>query len=250
MQNFFKNHRLAAIITTSLAILIAVIIAVVIINRNPYGTSTSIDNLSEIIDNLPRTQSQLVTRQLYQVLALNNENPPTSGAIARTEPVTISYNTDTQVHYNSFIVDLPAIEQSYQVQLEWSPITDNPNLSGYSVVVTCLTNPALIIYSNFTNCQDGLSSSSDSTYNATYENLGQYLPYSSTTTDGLAFTISVQFNYATGGQELQILANNCGDAAVKDTLLEAAQSYISTLGFNPDYFDYNIPNLYNNCAIE
>jgi len=144
------------IILAVVVITLLVISLMQIFRKNPYGPETRIDNI-DLVDKLPQTQKDQIFAQLYSVLKYNlGENePPTSGAMVREGTVDYGYNEDTEVYSGSFIVDVPPVEQSYKVQLDWSPDPDNMYLGGYPVLITCAPKK-LRIYESQKGCIDSL----------------------------------------------------------------------------------------------
>lgn len=144
-------------IILAIAVIVLLVVSLMqLFRKNPYGPETRIDNI-EVVDDLPQTQKDQIFAQLYSVLKYNlGENePPASGAIVREGTVDYGYNEDTKVYSGSFIVDVPSVEQSYKVQLDWSPEPDNMYLGGYPVLITCVPK-SLQIYESQTGCIDSL----------------------------------------------------------------------------------------------
>lgn len=125
---------------------------------NPFGGEIRLDNFSTYYNDAPTDKWQVICNQLYNAAVKNGvgENSvPANGAMVRADTVISEYDSGTDVHYGSFIVDIAEIEHSYRVQFEWSSDLANPHLSGYAVLVTCPENDEMI-YSSF-ECTDMLT---------------------------------------------------------------------------------------------
>lgn len=209
--------------------------------RNPFGEEIRIDNFSTYFSDTPAEQQEVIFHELYNAVARNTSDPetiPTSGALVRADTATSENNSTTKVNYGTFIVDLAAIEQSYRVQFEWSREADNPNLSGYRVLITC---PAaeFVIYPNFA-CTDALTEESEQ-----IENLNAQYP--------IMKDLPIKIDYFEGGHGNEIRYDIEGDldayvdgeSTFKIIITdytggnyEAALTRIRDLGYNPD--DYTI----------
>lgn len=111
---------------------------------------TSIDSIPDAI---PEEIRALITASLYNTIKLNDSTPPDGGAIIRNNTFNSTYDQSTNVHSGNFIVDINSIKQSYKAQFEWSDDKNNSFLSGYQVVITCLSPEDTIIFPDF-NCVD------------------------------------------------------------------------------------------------
>lgn len=145
------------VIVGIIAIILLVISLKEIFHKNPYGPETKIDNIEIVDKNLPRDQKEQVFANLYTVLGYNlgGEEPPKDGALVRERTVEYGYDEATKIYAGSFVVDVAEVEQSFQVQLSWSPEKNNPNLGGYPILITCVPK-SLRIYEGQTGCIDSL----------------------------------------------------------------------------------------------
>ena len=163
MQQKERKFELNPLTIGGLVLAVAAIILIVvslmqIFRKNPYGPETKIDNIDLVDKNLPQDQKDQVFALLYNVLMGNlvDGEPPKSGALVREGTVDYNYNEDTKVYFGTFIVDIPVVEQSYKVQLSWSPEKNNPNLGGYLVIISCIPKD-LRIYASQTTCVNVLT---------------------------------------------------------------------------------------------
>lgn len=119
---------------------------------------TRIDNIEIVDKKLPQDQKDQLFSQLYGILVdnISDGEPPESGALVREGTVDYGYDEDLKIYAGNFIVDVPAVEQSYRVQLSWSPEKNNPNLGGYPILITCAPKD-LRIYASQTGCVNVLT---------------------------------------------------------------------------------------------
>jgi len=123
---------------------------------NPYGSGITIANYDQYVKDFPADRRQAVDAQLLTMARYNtpkDAKAPTGGtATIRDKSATDQYNATTNLHTGSFIVDIPALKQSYVVQYEWSLDPSNPNYSGYPLAIHCPTTND-VIYSD-TTCKE------------------------------------------------------------------------------------------------
>ena len=142
----------------AVVVILLVVSLMQIFRKNPYGPETRIDNIDIVDKKLPQDQKDQLFSQLYGVLAdnISDGEPPESGALVREGTVDYGYDENLKIYAGNFIVDVPAVEQSYKVQLSWSPEKNNPNLGGYPILITCAPKD-LRIYASQTGCVNVLT---------------------------------------------------------------------------------------------
>lgn len=144
----FKNK----LVIISLSILVAYLIFIVIYFVFSTPRSIEITNFKNIVTNGPINLESSVNNMLYKIVIDNK------GSINRFTSATIrdnstikSYDENTKVTSVNFIVDLPNIKQSYQVNYNYL-IENNSFNSGYPISISCLPKSKLI-YGDF-KCKD------------------------------------------------------------------------------------------------
>lgn len=146
-------------------IILLIITLAQIFRKNPYGEQIKINNLSQYYKDFPDNTKDSIFNTLYNIVSINNPDTklPKSGAKIREGSTAGSYNKNTNIYIDNFIVDIESLQQSYVFQISWSPNQDNPNLESisYPVLATCPT-PEQLVYAPF-NCKD--NSSSNGVYN-------------------------------------------------------------------------------------
>lgn len=139
-----------------IAIILLIISIVQLFRKNPFGEQIAINNFDQYYNNLPTKTQDAITNTLHNIVSSNSPDTklPKSGAKIRQDSTYSEFNAKTNIHYDSFIIDLESLKQSYVFQVVWSPDLDNPNLQdvGYTVVATCPSRDQLI-YPDF-NCKD------------------------------------------------------------------------------------------------
>ena len=126
-----------------------------VFRTNPLGNEIRIDNFSRYFNNVPQDTLDGIYANLYATVDMNmteDASIPTSGAVIRDGSTSDEYDRSINVNYGEFIVDIPAIKQSYRGKFNWSNERDNPNLSGYVALFTCLDKSELK-YGDF-DCSD------------------------------------------------------------------------------------------------
>ncbi len=246
MKNYIlARKKIIYIIAIVLLISCALIIILNLSKGNPYGNSINIDNLKQNISGLSRDQIDLTTNQLYKIVkhnTTNEENVPSKGALVRKDGIVSEYDSTEDFEYRRFVVDIDSLKQSYMVQLEWSKNGDYK--SGYPILISCIKDPSLIIYSDF-ECKNIGSDTSDSP-TIKISDISKNLPHTGSTNKGVEYTIT--YGYVIEEKEkLIISANNCGEQTIKEDVLLAAKEDIASLGYNPEDYGYELPSIYNKC---
>lgn len=156
----FNPLLIGGFLLAAAVVVLLVITLMQIFHKNPYGPETKIDNINvinKIVDKkLPQEQKDAIFAQLYNVLKYtlgDTEEPPASGALIREDTIDYGYDKNDNVYSGSFIVDVAAVEQSYEVQLSWSPDRNNTLLGGYPILITCAPKN-LRIYDSQRGCVD------------------------------------------------------------------------------------------------
>lgn len=210
-----------------------------IFRQNPYGDELRIDNLSSYVPNLPQDKKDSMFATLYKTVSSNLSNgqtAPRSGARIRDNSASSAYDEKTDIYSGEFIVDIESVGQSFRVQYEWSPTENNPNLSSYSIVITCLPEDQLI-YGYFP-CRDMQNDGSFSPINT----ISFYLPYYGKTKTGANFVIQKR-NYNSGREYLEVNINSCGDQNLLAEAEEAAKEWVETYHINPEDLSFEIRDL-------
>lgn len=145
------------IVVVIFIVLIVVSIVSMIPRHNPYGEEIEIENISDV-GGLPQDEQDRTTAELYNMVKRNSsEDTNLEGVKARIREGTIE-NVQTyrmQYYGRTFVVDLDGLQQSYVVSIEWPANKEAAEVggTGYPVTVTCLTDPANMVYENF-DCHD------------------------------------------------------------------------------------------------
>lgn len=154
----YKEKRLRPYIIIGLFILLVIIIISIlgiagVFNQNPFGASTKINNFNQYYKEVPTERYDAVSAALYTTIGYNipESEIPTQGAMIRESSITNNYNEESLSTLSTFLVDIESIQQTYQIQMQWS---NNPDatMAGYSILVTCPAEDQLI-YPSF-KCED------------------------------------------------------------------------------------------------
>lgn len=157
------NFNIVHIMALVVGVVFVALVIVTLINlfrNNPYGREIKIDNFSSFYGDAPQDIKDQIFNNLYDTVLQNigeDDKIPGSGAMVRQETAVSQFDKDTNVYYGSFVVDIEEIQQSYRVQFEWSSNKNNPNLGGFSVLISCVPE-SLRIYENEVQCTTYLTS--------------------------------------------------------------------------------------------
>ncbi|MBR2839992.1 hypothetical protein IKE82_01525 [Candidatus Saccharibacteria bacterium] len=241
MNNQLKPQKtispIILLIVTLQIIFIVVVIAVIInqtsqnheITTRDSRPRITIDDLSSSI-NLPSDYTKDISLSLTSAMELNNTKLPldSSDAIIRDGSLTLREFSEQQFNALSFIIDIPDLEQSYQIYYKY-PITTDTTTTPYfnnPRAVLCLDDPTTIIYANF----DCRSSYPDDTRQRIVQDYFNFLTFND-------FTASIS------DQNRSIINLTPAADSVNidsESYITSTKSTIKTLGISPDLFEYRI----------
>lgn len=126
-----------------------------VLNMGTPKLDLGVEGIEQDIDGLPGKGKEAIEHSIYQTVAMNSDSSSLqkSGVYVRESSLINNYYENIDVHYISFIADIPDEEQSYGVAYLWSDKEENEYISSdYSAVVFCLSDEQLI-YGEF-NCKE------------------------------------------------------------------------------------------------
>lgn len=147
---------IAVVLVGVVIIIIGILGALGVFHKNPYGSEIKIDNYNDYIKGSPQDTKDATFTALYNAVKVNTNDSsiiPKDGAIIREDSFTSTLKDD-DIHFDTFMVDIEGVRQSYYAQITWSDDKD-ADLGGYPILFTCPTKEQLI-YPEF-DCQDLLT---------------------------------------------------------------------------------------------
>lgn len=145
-QNKFKIAIISCSIFLIGVLIIGILGALGIFAKNPYGNGIKIDNFSQMIKSVPTDTKFAIFTSLYSIVKNNtseDQEIPTSGALIRDGSLTSEYNPDSNITFNTFMVDIPSLQQSFFGQITWSK-DEQADLGGYPILFSCPNKDQLI----------------------------------------------------------------------------------------------------------
>lgn len=119
------------------------------VNKN---SKTIIENIDDYYYGIPENVQNTAFRKLHEAINYNSDNVPINQAFIRNdEPFLYNYNQNYDGYTASFVVDIPAVEQSYIVKINFNE--GNNNLGASTVVIECLSDEFEMIYADY-DCKD------------------------------------------------------------------------------------------------
>lgn len=233
-QYIRKNPVLVAVFTVAeIAIIILIIFSFRnVATDNNQVPSTGIVDIYQTISDLPKDSADVIEQSLYSAIKLNGGTLTSlseSDAQIRADSLVNIYFDKVNMHYVNFIVDIPSIEQSYQVFREWSDDPSNPNyLVNRSTMVMCPLEEQKI-YPDF-NCHD------DYDYNGQSIVVSEFIYY---LVDLEHFRVYIQT--ATAPYTIIIGPTDFNaDEVTKSIYIDQTKEYVASLGFPSDAFTYYV----------
>lgn len=197
---------------------------------NPDDTASlphiSITNYSQSITNIPEGRLDYIQSSLLDIASINQPsiNIGDTQAVIREGSVRERNFTTQNVSYASAIVDIPELSQSYQLFLQYSDDKYNRNVAvNGTIVFLCLTDPADIIYSDF-SCTDVYS---QNTRNSLVEQFIKFQQFN-------GFIAWIE-NYDT-----VVIVPNDFNQVDAERFMADAKDFVRSLGISPDLFNFRI----------
>ena len=232
-QYIQQNPIVIGIFCFSQIVLIIILIFIIgNINKSSFEISnTKISNLAQEISQLPNNSIEVIQSELFNAVELNQgtlQSIEKSDATIRKDSLIEKYYEKQDVHYVNFIVDIPSIEQSYQVFHEWIEKKNNPYfLVNRSTMVMCVLEE-YNIYENF-DCKDSYDKNGQ---RAIASEFLQYEPF-----DYFSVFTKTEDQYHT----IYINPSNFNiDDSTKQSYIQKTKDAITSLGISPEIFEYHI----------
>ena len=188
----------------------------------------SIENLDSQLPYAP--YSGPIRAVLTETIELNSTEFSPSDSVANIRDgslSTIRFENIDSVYFGA-IVDIPNLQQSYQIYALYPLDTNNFNLDLYNTqYVLCLDNYSEKIYPDF-NCHDLFGS------NTRQVIVSRYLPYFNFND----FTASISQDLNTIG--ILPLRNGSVTDEIANSYIERTREAIASLGISPDLFEYTV----------
>jgi len=191
--------------------------------------STTIENLASKLPDDPKEYVNAVQRELANTIELNTESFDLSGTKAeiRQDTLKVQQFNRLEGYYFSVIVDIPNLQQSYQIYAHYPAKNSPPNSTPPNTMyVLCLNDQNEIIYPNF-QCEDNHSS------DIRLDLASYYLRY-------------FDFNYFSAFLDDSLTKVNINPTeyspteSEKEFYLEETRNAIESLGISPGLFTYEI----------
>lgn len=197
---------------------------------NPDDTSAlphiSITNYSQSITNIPKDRQDYIQSSLLNIASINQPDINMGDAKANIREGSVrERNFPVQnVSYASAIIDIPELSQSYQLFLQYSKDKYNRNVApNGTIILLCLTDPADIIYPNF-SCTDIYT---QNTRNSLVEQFIKFQQF-----DGFIAWVE---DYDT-----VVIVPNDFNQIESERFIADAKDFVYSLGISPDLFNFRI----------
>lgn len=233
-QQYIRQNPAVVGIFVFLQVIFIILIIVVVINTktNTFQESNlSISNLEQDLQNLPTNSVDAIQTVLYDAIADNKgtlTNLKDSDAKVRKDTLINLYFEKQNMHYTSFIVDIPSIEQSYQIFHEWSDDNANPYYLTNHVTIAMCPKKEQTIYVDF-QCHDRYSQNGQAFV------VSEFLPYMNSS----GYNTFIKYDRAP--YTIIISPNTFNvDDNTKNTYIEQTKEKVASLGFPADIFSYYV----------
>lgn len=127
------------VLLVSLLVLMGVVVIIQNFTKNPFGSAITMAGYDQTIQTLPKEYKDSFDAMLYKIVALNSGDKKASGvrdASIRVGSHKVKTATDSR-HAGLFIVDIPSLRQSYEVQYEYTSNVRDNFTSGYPLLISC-----------------------------------------------------------------------------------------------------------------
>ncbi len=202
------------------------------IDNRSEQPKASIENLNSEEANLPDNFIDDIQHSVTEAIELNADNFDPSNLNISVRDGSLKVVDFSQYSFKalSAIIDIPSLEQSYQVFYKYPSTGDSNEIvstNNNPRAVLCLDDKSEIIYSNF-SCQDSFPS------NVRLRIVADYLKFS----DFNTFSASIneeEFNRI----NISPAATNFTEQE-KTSAIAQTKAFIESLGISPDLFEFHI----------
>lgn len=234
IQQYFHQSPILVGVFVFIQLLFIVIVIYLIqsTNTDTYKISNlPVFDLTKEIEGLPESSVDPIQTVLYDTVTMNGgaiNSIKDSDIRIREETLKNIYFSEQNIHYVSFIIDIPSLEQSFQIFHEWTNDSTNQYyLVNRATMVMCPLE-SQIKYSNF-QCRDNYDNNGQAFI------VSQFLPYLSF--DG--FNALTRYDKA---PYVIIIAPETFNVSedTKSVFIEQTKEKITSLGFPSDLFSYYV----------
>lgn len=234
-----EKSIILALLLVAQVIFIIVIVSIIVLNsknerieqanydRQPF---VEIENIKTQLPSIPDEYSRIIEQVLAETIALNTEEYSMSNSKATIREGTfnaLTFESINSVYYNA-IIDIPDLQQSYQVYAAYSINEKEPSsASYYTRYILCQDNYSEKIYPDF-DCQDLYGADARRIIVSKYLDLFSFEYFSPYLKDNDLSTIYIN------------PINSQIDETTKESYIQETKNAVSSLGISPELFSYNI----------
>jgi len=233
IQQFLHQNAIGVIVFLVIQIIIVILLVTIIsnINNNSFeAPSTKIFNLTQKVNDLPTDSVEPIQVSLYDAVEINKgtlQSITDSDAEVRDGSVVNLYFEKQNVHYVSFIVDIPSISQSYQVFHEWSDEANNPYIMLNMATMTMCLPQSMSIYEDF-KCHDRFAQNGQRIIVSTFI---KYFNF-----DGFTAFVKEKENNVININPISTDISK----AVKDSYIQQVKESVKSLAIPSELFEYYV----------
>ncbi|MCL2037495.1 hypothetical protein FWG95_00570 [Candidatus Saccharibacteria bacterium] len=146
----YKAWRKRVIIVVTTLVIVIIGLAFTPLLSNSDGTPRSvITNFDQYVGNLPNSRRVVIEQTLTLMLQQNGlaEGRYAKDAAIRDGSYLQSYNDDLSTYVTFFIIDIPSLEQTYQMLDNW--LNDSRSVLGDGTILITCPDVSQLIYDAF-----------------------------------------------------------------------------------------------------
>ena len=234
LQQYFRQNSVLIGIFCILQFFILIIIIFLVSRLNKEESnipSLTIANFASNIEGLPRESIEPIQASLYNVVNQNNNNiVDDTSVIIRKDSLVNHYFEQQKIHYVNLIVDIPSLEQSFQIFHEWPEKNDYTNqyyMINRATMAMCVS-PGDAIYQEST-CEDAYSNNGQRTI------VSEFIKY---------FTFDYFNAYAKDYDLYKTIFINPimfdYNESEKESFIQETKGAIKSLGISTEIFEYHV----------
>ena len=233
LQHYIQQNSVMVGIFVAIQIIAIILFIVTIngINKSTFKLSNvPISNLSQDLENLPTNSVETIQDLLYDTITINQgtlNSISDSDAEVREGTMIDLYFENIDMHYVNFIVDIPSIQQSYQVFNEWSDDNSNPHYLINMVTMVMCPLKDQQIYNN-QDCRDIFNHNGQKIIVSKFINQFDYNSFTPYFKEGDLSTVYI--NPAIPNVEDK----------VKQEYVQETKDMVDALGVSSDIFKYHV----------
>ena len=239
LRKLTKNNPIQLLIV-GWVLLAAIAIVISMVFFKPRGPEVTINNLDDIVENIPDYEVNTILSLLADTLRINTDRQLSEITDIEIREGSYRQHYEDSLFQTEFIVDIESIRQSYRITNVYSHLGEEKTGLDYTTVVRCLSGED-VIFEDFI-CQDRITAESGLSRNDPIINLVPHQDH------GLSITLGGEDEEGRVILDIHItifayeLDNNSNPSPALERRKTGIREWLTSNGLDPDNYilNYNL----------